>query len=165
MEGCSKTLIVVISTGLAASAMEVRADYGGSAQTALKCAQGHEQLQAAAVLELPAPQLLACGLSRQKAAYIADLAQRFHAGTLKTRTIVGGNTVTVLKNMCAVPSRTYTDLTQYACLTVEGSENVVGCAAMGDEELYEKLTAVKGIGVLLMPDLDQSNHSTAGALI
>ena len=142
----------------------MRADSSGSAQTALECAQGHEQLQAAAVRELAAPRLLACGLSRQKAAYIADLAQRFHAGTLETHTIVGGNTVTVLMNVCAVASRTYTDLTQYACFTFEEIEVVVGCAAMGDEELYEKLTAVKGIGVLSMPVLHQSDHSTVGAL-
>ena len=44
-------------------------------------------------------------------------------------------------------------------------EEFVGCAAMGDEELYEKLTAVKGIGVLAMPVLDQSEHSTMAALI
>ena len=83
----------------------------------LECAQGHEQLQAAAVLELEAPQLLACGLSRQKAAYIADLAQRFHAGTLETQTIVGGITVTVLMSVSAVPSRTYTvDLINVLCI-------------------------------------------------
>lgn len=35
---------------------------------------------------------------------------------------------------------------------------------MGDEELYEKLTAVKGIGALAMPVLDQSEHSTVAAL-
>ncbi|CAL5223874.1 g6464 [Coccomyxa viridis] len=65
-----------------------------------------EQLEPAAVLELSGQDLLACGLSRQKLAYITDLAQRFHSGTLETKTIV----------------------------------------AMGDEELYEVLTAVKGIG-------------------
>ena len=55
------------------------------------CMQGHEQLQAAAVLELPGPELLACGLSRQKLAYITDLAHRFHTGTLETRSIVGAS--------------------------------------------------------------------------
>ncbi len=48
-----------------------------------------EQLEPAAVLELSGPDLLACGLSRQKLAYITDLAQRFHSGTLETKTIVG----------------------------------------------------------------------------
>ena len=51
--------------------------------------QGHEQLEPAAVLELSGPDLLACGLSRQKLAYITDLAQRFHSGTLQTKAIVG----------------------------------------------------------------------------
>ena len=59
----------------------------------------------------------------------------------------------------------HTQLTRYACFALELSENIVCCAAMGDEELYEKLTAVKGIGVLPMPVLQQSEHSTVGALI
>lgn len=76
--------------------------------------QGHEQLEPAAVLKLSGPELLACGLSRQKLAYITDLAQRFDSGALKTETIV----------------------------------------ALGDEQLYEVLTAVKGIGALPPQDLE-----------
>ena len=53
------------------------------------CMQCIEQLEPAAVLELSGQDLLACGLSRQKLAYITDLAQRFHSGTLETKTIVG----------------------------------------------------------------------------
>jgi len=51
--------------------------------------QGHEQLEPAAVLALTGPDLLACGLSRQKLAYITDLAERFHCGSLQTKAIVG----------------------------------------------------------------------------
>ena len=40
------------------------------------------------MLELSGPDLLACGLSRQKLAYITDLALRFHSGTLQTKAIV-----------------------------------------------------------------------------
>ena len=68
--------------------------------------------------------------------------------------------MTGLLSARAVPSRT-----RCACFALEPSEGIVCCAAMGDEELYEKLTAVKGIGVLAMPVLDQSEHSTMAALI
>ena len=46
----------------------------------------------------------------------------------------------------------------------EMSDNAVDCAAMGDEELYEKLTAVKGIGMLLTPLSLQSDHRSVGTL-
>ncbi len=67
------------------------------------CMQCDEQLEPAAVLELSGPDLLACGLSRQKLAYITDLAQRFHSGTLETKTIVGEPSqphVKLPKGMC-----------------------------------------------------------------
>ena len=155
------------------------------------CMQGHEQLQAAAVLELPGPELLACGLSRQKQAYITDLAQRFHTGTLETRSIVGASqSITTLPPSdcscnaalngmvmwvkvsqsgrlwcplsCSWPLTFLCMRALHALMTWQKAQccidplqqllssgsasHSVPHAAMGDEELYEVLTAVKGIG-------------------
>jgi len=54
------------------------------------------------VLALRAPTLLSCGLSRQKASYIQDLARHFESGTLKPRAFHSKSDQELIKLLCDV---------------------------------------------------------------